>query len=491
MKLWPRSLRVRLILTVTLTMVVTQLVMVIGASQKFSGLQRTERATQMARQIAFIKPIIEKQGSVPQDVVMPRFFRKSELSGVPADMQRPLEPSSGFPSARPHRTQVAMTITTDAPPSGGDPELLAKMHETVSDVVQVTYHEKSDPFSVGPHRAYRIEAWTKLDNKRFLKTVFDEPADQRRSFGISPYYDLLLRGGIGLLLALLITSWIAKPLARLAEAADDTMPGGEVKSAISGPLIARNANARPIFIHEEPAEIAHALAAFERLRTRIGAMVGERTTMLTALAHDLRTPITRLMLRLEMTSDTKLRDGALRDLAKMQTLIARTLDFLRSAEQGQRVTKVDVLSAIRAAVASLGADMTQHVTIEGEATLVIANDWGVERLFANLIDNAVKYGEHALVAISRDDQYGIVTISDHGQGVPTESLARLIEPFYRVDTSRNLDEGGAGLGMSIVDNLVRSYGGAILIRNASSSGSKKNENGETGLVVEIRLPLAP
>jgi signal transduction histidine kinase len=503
MRVWPRSLRGRLILAVTLTMIVTQLVLLIGASQAFGRFRRAERAEQMARHILFIKPMVEKQNDIPHDVQMPDFQRPprdarfgnakippQESSSASLERQHSsiaIEPPPMGPSPlRPNRANSAFMITNKPPPERGDAELLAKMRETVPEVQQVIYEEKNEWLIAGPNPPYELLVWTKLGSlenssgtARYLKTMVDKPAGAHRPFIIFPVYELFLRGGIGVLLALLITSWIVKPLARLAEAADDTLPSGDTKSGV--PLIQTK---------QEPVEIAHTLAAFERMRRRISSMVVERTTMLTALAHDLRTPITRMMLRLELSSDARLRDDAVRDLTKMQTLIARTLDFLRSAEQGQHIGKIDLRIAIEAALTSLGSDAVAHTVVRGGTAQIMANGWGVERMIANVLDNALKYGSRANVEITQDDKYANVTITDHGNGVPEASLARLKEPFYRVDAARNLDEGGAGLGMSIVDNLVRAYGGEWSIRNTSAAQTNHRGDSASGLIVEIRLPLA-
>jgi signal transduction histidine kinase len=466
MRLWPRSLRVRLILTVTLTMLITQSFIIIDAKNAFISFQRAERAEQMAHQISFIKPIIERQSNIPKEMLIPDFP----------------EPSSNV-----LRPSVRFMITSTAPPAAGDAALLAKMREIVPDLQQVVYEEKSELVIASPFPPYTLTAWTKLvvgqvDTAIYLKTITVQTLQEQMPLPMFPLYDLLARGGIGVLLALLITSWIAKPLARLAEAADDTLPNGDVKRGVP-----------PIQTDKQPTEIAHTLAAFERMRARISTMLVERTTMLTALAHDLRTPITRLMLRLELSSDTRLRADAVRDLTKMQAMIARTLDFLRSAEQGQHISKVNLHSAIKAAVASLGTDAAARISVRDMdaqyAVQVMANSWGIERMFANVIDNALKYGEHAILKISYDGRHATISITDNGNGVPVESLARLKEPFYRVDSSRNLDEGGAGLGLSIVDNLVRTYGGEWSIRNVALTGNTDNENIPSGLIVEIRLPI--
>jgi signal transduction histidine kinase len=238
--------------------------------------------------------------------------------------------------------------------------------------------------------------------------------------------------------------------------------------------------------NDAPTEIAHTLAAFDRMRVRIGAMVAERTTMLTALAHDLRTPITRLMLRLELSKDEKLRDEAYRDCEKMQHLISRTLDFIRSSEQGASLGVLNLNNVVAQVLAALPAEEAQRCAVDmpAESANVYANEWGVERAIANVIDNALKYspaGSAVEISVLANPNTVSVVVKDLGPGVPAELISKLREPFFRVDTARNIDEGGAGLGLSIVDNLIRLYGGEIVIENREGGG----------LSVTINLSNAP
>jgi signal transduction histidine kinase len=307
--------------------------------------------------------------------------------------------------------------------------------------------------------------------------VLDETrqaGDQPVAGGAFATLDLVLRVAVGVGLALVIMGWISKPLSRLAESADATLPNGEIRPG-----------AVPFAASEAPTEIAHTLAAFDRMRGRIGAMVSERTTMLTALAHDLRTPITRLMLRLELSKDEKLRTEAYRDCEKMQQLISRTLDFIRSSEKGATLGLLTLDVLIAQVVATLAADEQQRCVLDLPAgeVLVYANAWGLERAIANVIDNALKYSPPtSLVNVSLTASEGRVniTVADLGPGVPEDLLPRLREPFFRVDSARNLDEGGAGLGLSIVDNLVKLYGGDVVINNRANGG----------LAVTISLAMA-
>ncbi len=498
MSLWPRTLRWRLILAVSFVMIATQLVMVTVATNAYSREQRIERAMQLARLTVFIRHRIDLSQDLPVDIPLPMRSRRP-MSHEPLDAHDTTLPPPGATHAPPdkpdfevpknnrHRPAdfVTAMVTRTLPVKNNDVDLVERMRVQLPELVHVEYQEKHGLLSLAEHLPYVISAWTSLDQGRYLKTTIeiDYPMREPQDAEFPPWLGFMLDFGSRIamlsLLAFLVTSWVANPLKRLAEAADNTLPNGETK-----------AGAPPLILGGAPAEIADTLNAFERMRGRIGIMVAERTTMLTALAHDLRTPITRLMLRVELSSDTKLRDEAIRDCIKMQTLIASTLDFLRSAEQGKQIANVDLTRAIHAAISSLGGDTYSRVEVDGDNVMIAANGWGVERLFANVIDNAIKYGEYAKVTISRDATFAVVRVADYGKGVPAELLTRLKEPFYRVDSARNLDEGGAGLGMSIVDNLVRAYGGEWSITNAAAmSASTADDRTPTGLVVEIKLPI--
>jgi signal transduction histidine kinase len=474
MKLWPQTLRGRLILAVLLTLLLTQLGFVFTVAQTMSYVQRSERLQQMARQISFIRPVIERQPDIPLDAVLvpTAFMARSDITD--RTFTAPIRRVDSSPLQPPVRISVMVTAT--APPETGDEDLLTTMRASIADIAQVRYTETGQSImsKLTPHRSYVLESWTPLDQGRYLKISADQTAELRSALTALPLFDMVVRGAIGIALALLITTWLVRPLTRLTQAADGTMPTrGNVDMGT------------PIEMRKEPVEIARALDAFERMRGRIGAMVAERTSMLTALAHDLRTPLTRLMLRVEMSSDSALREEATRDCTKMHDLISRTLDYLKSAGQGTNVESVNVEIAIRRAVASLGGDAADHVHIaKAMPAHVRANAWGVERLFANVIDNALKYGKRADISIAQRETHAEITVADYGSGVPAETLGKLTAPFYRVDSARNLDNGGAGLGLSIAENLARAYQGEISFANAAA-----NNAGPSGLTVQVRLPL--
>lgn len=510
MNAWPRSLRMRLILVLTLAMVVTQVVVVLAVAEVFGREQRIERAQQMARFVNFIKPRVEALPDVkldeqlnlrptrrreggPGDPGGPPGERAGGPPPAPPDgmpMKPPPKPGeSGGPPGppgekrSPFRDMMSIVVTAQVPSEPGDPELLKVLRAAAPDVVAVRYTDVTKWPAFGPNRAYLMETWTEIGAGRYLKTTLDDSKSQdtrgAKSDGSAfATFDIGLRIGVGVALALIIMSWISKPLSRLAESADATLPSGELKPG-----------APRLSADDAPTEIAHTLAAFDRMRLRIGAMVQERTTMLTALAHDLRTPITRLMLRLELANDPKLRDEAYRDCEKMQALITRTLDFIRSTESGQlAAAPVDLHAVLMQAIAGLAPSDQRRIVFAGEspATLphVSGNALGIERAIANVLENALKYSpddKQVEVRLTHATATQVMlAIADHGPGVAPELLPRLREPFFRVDVARNMDEGGAGLGLSIVDNLVRAYGGEVEIANRDGGG----------LLVSLRLPSA-
>ncbi|MFM7460700.1 MAG: ATP-binding protein [Burkholderiales bacterium] len=495
MKFWPKSLRMRLILSVTFAMVVTHLLVLLAIAEVFGREQRLDRAQQMARLVAFIKPRIEAQTDLPLDQPLsPPSLRGSGLFGPPngsrdgpPGVDRP--PPPRFESGKPergnrheHRPPLrelpTMLVTAASPDGSGDPELLALVRETVPEIVQVAYFDLAEWPGLGPERRYRIESWTRLSTGKFLKTVVEDTGfhKDRAAFQRRPEFavvDLGLRIAIGVLLALLIMGWISKPLARLTASVDATLPNGELRPG-----------APRVRAEDEPTEIAHTLAAIERMRQRISAMLAERTTMLTALAHDLRTPLTRLMLRLELADDAKLREEAVRDCEKMQTLVARTLDFIRSSESGGTISAVGVGELIGRVLNDLPPEHAQRIDADFEGVqglTVAANEWGLERVLANLLDNALKHSPPNQVidlTVTADDSRVCISVRDRGPGVPEATLGQLKQPFFRVDSARNADEGGVGLGLSIVDNLMRAYGGEVSIAN----------HPDGGLVVTLALP---
>lgn len=262
--------------------------------------------------------------------------------------------------------------------------------------------------------------------------------------------------------ALLLTcGWLAvrqatRPLARLARAADGMTP------AVDGPRMPEDG----------PTEVAHAAMAFNAMQDRIGRYLKERLHILASISHDLQTPITRMRLRAESLEEGVERDRILDDLSEMEHLVREGVAYARSAHGGDEApVRIDPAAFLESLVFDY-QDSGQPVTLIGSIHgVAVVRPRALRRVLGNLIDNAIKYGGSAEVGVSRDEKDGLcITVSDHGPGIPEGELEEVLQPFYRLEASRNRDTGGAGLGLAIATQLMRSIGGNLSLSNREDGG---------------------
>lgn len=275
---------------------------------------------------------------------------------------------------------------------------------------------------------------------------------------------LSLMAGIFILL-LLPAYWVARritqPIRRLAEGAATERPERADPLPLTG-----------------PPEVRAVGAAYNHMRARIADYLNERTAMLVAIAHDLRTPMTRLSFRLEALPDGP-RAKAQADVQEMRAMVTDLLDFMRGQGDAAAHVRVD-LSAIVETLADDLADMGQDVAVTRSARAVIRGDAvALRRCVANLVENAVRYGGSARVALAIVGGRVTVAVEDDGPGVPNEAIERLCEPFYRGEASRNRETGGVGLGLAIARRIADDHGGRLDFANRS----------EGGLRASVTLPL--
>ena len=260
---------------------------------------------------------------------------------------------------------------------------------------------------------------------------------------------------------LLACGWIAvreasQPLARLARAADAMTP------AADGPRMEENG----------PTEVAHAAVAFNAMQDRIGRYLKERLHILASISHDLQTPITRMRLRAESLDDGVERDRILDDLKEMEHLVREGVAYARSAHGGDEApVRIDTAAFLESLVfdyQDMGQPVTLTGSIEGVATV---RPRALRRVLGNLVDSAIKYGGAAEVGVCLDERGSLcITVSDRGPGIPEEELDQVLQPFYRLEASRNRDTGGAGLGLAIATQLMRSIGGNLSLGNRDGGG---------------------
>jgi len=214
------------------------------------------------------------------------------------------------------------------------------------------------------------------------------------------------------------------------------------------------------------------------MQGRIRRFVEDRTRMLAAISHDLRTMLTRLSLRAEYIDDPEQRAKALKDLAEMEEMLAATLAFARDDAKAEARTPVD-LAALLADLADDLAEAGHKAAYAGpRACTVHARPTALRRAFTNVLNNAVAYGGAAEVALTEGDGAVRVTVSDRGPGIPDPLKEQVFAPFYRVETSRSRETGGTGLGLSVALDIVRAHGGDIALSDREGGG----------LVVTVTLP---
>lgn len=238
--------------------------------------------------------------------------------------------------------------------------------------------------------------------------------------------------------------------------------------------------AAPLLPLGGPAEIGRAARAFNDMRARLRRYVEDRTGMIGAISHDLRTPLARLKFKIERTPEPQ-RGAMLEDIRQMEAMISSVLTFIRDASEPGERERIDLRSLVECVVddaALVGADAALE---PGEAVTVEADPLAIQRVVTNLVDNAVKYGGRARVRLTAPDGHAVVEVADAGPGLSAEEVERVFKPFYRSEAARTLDVGGVGLGLSISRSIARAHGGDVQLAPASG--------GHAGLVAELRLPL--
>lgn len=240
--------------------------------------------------------------------------------------------------------------------------------------------------------------------------------------------------------------------------------------------LGRDVNAPPL-PEDGPTEVATAAAAFNLMAARIRRFVQDRTFMLTAIGHDLRTPITRLKLRAEFVEDDEMRRKMLGDLDELEAMVAATLAFGRDITTDEAVTTVDLAELVRtvldeatdtnpekaSAIHYVGPD---HLPVRGRPV-------ALKRALTNLVMNALNYGAAARVSLLPPvDGTATLLVEDEGPGIPLTELDRVFQPFHRVEPSRNNETGGMGLGLPIARNILRAHGGDVTLFNRPTGGAR-------------------
>ena len=219
-----------------------------------------------------------------------------------------------------------------------------------------------------------------------------------------------------------------------------------------------------------PVETRETVRAFNRMRAQLERYVRDRTAMLAAISHDLRTPITSLRLHAEFVEDAQIRAKIVAALDEMQRMSEDALAFIREDMRREQTRTVDLHALLDAVAADL-SELGHHVVVaQSERVLVACRRAALRRALRNLLENAAAYGSRASAQIERDESEVRIVIEDEGPGIPEADLERVFEPFVRLEASRSRDTGGSGLGLAIARSIVRGHGGDIALENRAQGG---------------------
>jgi signal transduction histidine kinase len=260
---------------------------------------------------------------------------------------------------------------------------------------------------------------------------------------------------------LVFCAWFAvrqaiRPLADLASAADALDPNRRT----------------PLMSEEGPSEVAHAVRAFNAMRERIAHYLDERVQILAAISHDLQTPITRMRLRADLADDTPEKEKLLNDLGEIERLVQDGIAYARSAHGNvEKPSRIEIASFVESICYDY-QDTGKAVSVTGAVEARIeTKPHALRRILSNFIDNALKFAGAAEIRVDRRQQGEIaITVMDRGPGIPDDLLEAAMQPFYRLEQSRNRETGGTGLGLAIAQQLAAAIGGSVRLYNRDGGG---------------------
>ncbi|MFI4973308.1 MAG: ATP-binding protein [Caulobacterales bacterium] len=248
--------------------------------------------------------------------------------------------------------------------------------------------------------------------------------------------------------------------------------------AVAAERLGRDPAAPPLDIRGS-SEVDVAVRAFNEMQQRLKRYVDYRTAMVGAIAHDLRTPLTRLRFRVEAAPED-LRGKLVADIDQMEAMVAATLAFVQDAGRSPVRTRLELASLVETVIddaAETGADAAVE---RADRVVVDADPVALKRLVTNLVDNALKFGSRARCQVYADGAMAVLEVSDNGPGVPEAEVERAFEPFHRLENSRSRETGGIGLGLAVARAIARGHGGEVTLQNRP----------EGGLCARLALPLA-
>jgi signal transduction histidine kinase len=433
--LWPRSLAARTASVLLIGLAIVQMAgLTIHAFDRLD-VQRLAQARDVALRVVSIYRTIALTDPPRRDEVLAALHRGPELKAVLS--QSP--PQVDMP-AMPAPEQQLLRINMNLVPLGAP---------------QIRWKEL---VIYGGHNWHEVVIGMRLPDGEWMDVTAQlEPLRPWHSPTFLTAFVLMTAA------AALLTLWAVRQL---------TAPVRTLAAAAEA--LGRDVNSPPL-PENGPTEVAVAAVAFNTMAARIRRFVQDRTELLTAIGHDLRTPITRLKLRAEFVDDDEQRGKILADLEELEAMVSATLAFGRDARTTEPVSQLDLAELLRTILDEAGdarPDVAEKLRYHGPAHLTVrARSLALKRVLVNLVTNAVNYAGSAMVRLYQDGpRMVVVEIEDDGPGIPAPDLERVFEPFHRGEPSRNRETGGVGLGLPIARNIMRAHGGDVVIANRPTGG---------------------
>lgn len=478
-RLWPRSLAGQLVVFLLAAMIAAQVIaFAIVTDERRIAVERTTRDQILARTVDFARLVAESPNETQNRMVRNasdrrlRFelsdsslLERAEADDRDSDLERRIADELG-PLAR----EVRVTYETEGFRRWFQPPRDGRKGEANKGETKMPPARMPDAMrDSGPPRPPLLRDFVgltisvNLANGRWLnmRTLV---RTQPPTFEGMALASVLTTAAVLVLIVIFTVRRTTRPLRELAAAAERFGRGEAVA---------------PLAEHG-PSDVRQTVVAFNAMQDRLKRFVDDRTRMLAAISHDLRTPITSLRIRAEMVDDAETRDAMMRTLADMQAMVEETLSFARDEATSEATRTVDLAALLDSLCDDLAA-MGKDVTFEESERLALpCRPTALGRAFRNLIENAVLYGTRARVTLRRDGDSAVVEIDDDGPGIAEADQARVFEPFVRLESSRSKATGGIGLGLSIARTIVHAHGAEIALANRAGGG----------LRATVRLPIA-
>ena len=407
------------------------------------GLDAAGRAANVALQLEHTPPSLQDSVLQSADSPMLRFA----LGDTPVA-------SVDNPTADRLITQIRQTLSNDdkreiravlSPIAMNSDAMMNSMPDSM-----LPMHETMQQLHIEP---VRLDLSIRLNDGRWLnvETMFHRPQVQ---WSTTTVFSILSMAGAVALIVLVVVRQIVKPMEALAQGAE---------------RIGRGMETAPLPL-SGPREVRDTVEAFNRMQARLTRFLNDRTRLLAALGHDLRSPLTAMRIRLELLEENEDVRRLKALVEDMQHMVETTLAFARGALHSEPAVEVNLTDMLLELVEDFRLSEATVSLTAPDTVSTLVRPTSLRRALRNLIDNAIRYGNTVEIGLENNKEEIQIVIDDRGPGIPEEQMATIFEPFVRLEHSRSRDTGGIGLGLAIARTIVQAHGGEIALSNRPAGG---------------------